>query len=227
MASKVMLISPLTGQLTTYLEHSALMTCQQTTAIAPESLKTLMNSKISEAGYDAFVDDIKVIQGSIDTNVSTHLWVAETQPAVAGKLIGPFVVLALLVLIVGVVATIAIIASTAQTIIEHFWPQAKFYQVDVQGNQIVVNSLAEYITCQQAAHPNEFVCHYCGQVFATEAERDAHETTCPWKSGVPGVAPSWAGIVIIGVGAVVLITSLWVLAKVFGKEKGPPIIVTR
>jgi hypothetical protein len=186
-----------------------------------------MNSKISEAGYDAFVDNVKVIQGSIDTNVSTHLWIAETQPAVAGKLIGPFAVLALLILIVGVVATIAIIASTAQTIIEHFWPQAKFYQVDANGNQIVVGSLAEYITCQRTAHPSEFVCGYCGQVFPTQQLRDAHETTCPWREGVPGAPPSWAGILIIGVGAVVLVAGLWVLAKVFGREKGPPIIVTR
>jgi len=226
MASKVM-VSSLTGKLTTYREYSALMTCQQAEPVAPESLRTLMNSKISEGSYDAFVDEVKIIQGSLDTNVYSHLWIADVQPATAGRLIGPFAVLAILILVVGAVATIYILLSTAQTIIEHFWPQPKFYQVDAQGNQIVVGSLAEYITCQRNAHPNEFVCNYCGQVFATQELRDAHETTCPWKSGVPGAAPSWAGIVIIGVGAIVLITGLWVLAKVFGREKGPPIIVTR
>lgn len=223
----ISIISPLTGKLTTYIEHSALMTCQQAEPVAPESLKSLMNSKISEGGYDAFVDEVKIIQGSIDTNVYSHLWIADVQPATAGRLIGPFAVLAILILIVGGVATLYIIASTTQTIIEHFWPQPKFYQVDVQGNQIVVNSLAEYITCQRAAHPNEFVCNYCGQVFPTQELRDAHEATCPWKEGVPGAPPSWAGIAIIGIGAIVLVTGLWALAKVFGREKGSPIIVTR
>jgi hypothetical protein len=212
MASKVM-VSSLTGQLTTYYEHSALMTCQQAAPVAPESLRTLMNAKISQSGYDAFVDEVKIIQGSLDTNVQCHLWIAGSSPVI------PWLALAILFIVVGVVATVYILASTAQTIIEHFWPQSKFYQVDTAGNQIVVNSLAEYITCQRATHPSEFVCGYCGQVFATQELRDAHETTCPWKSGVPGAPPSWAGIVTIGVGAIVVIAGLWALAKIFGRGK--------
>lgn len=213
--------SPITGQPAVYYEHSALMTCQQAAPVPPDSLMTLMNSELAAQGIDAFADDVKIIQGWADTNIQTHMWIAGESP------VGAWLALIVLAIVVGAVATVYIISSTAQTIIEHFWPKSQFYQVDVNGNQIVVGSLAEYITCQRAAHPEGFVCGYCGQVFSTAEERDAHEETCPWKEGVPGEPPPYTGIIIIGVGAVIVIGAIWVVGKIFGRERGPPILVVR
>jgi len=213
--------SPITGQAQIYYEHTALMTCEQAEPVDTRSLKTLMNSELANAGYDAFVDDVKIFQGWADTSVQAHMWIAGESP------VGPWTALAILALVVGVVATVYIIATSAQTIIEHFWPQPKFYQYDAEGNAIVVNSLAEYVTCQEATHPGKYVCHYCGQVFDTKEERDAHEETCPWREGVPGQPPSYVGLIILGLGAVVVIGGIWAVAKIFGREKGPPIIIAR
>lgn len=211
------MVSALTGKLTTYREHVALMTCQQAAPVPPESLKTLMNSSLLENQVDAVVEEVKIIQGAIDTNVQCKIWIGQTQEA---ALDAAFIALVFMVLVVCVTALagVYILLSTAQTIIERFWPQAKFYQIDAAGNQIVVSSLAEYITCQRAANPDKYVCGYCGQVFDTEAKRDAHQTTCPWLEGVPGAPPPWQGLVVIGLGTVTVIVGLWALAKILGRK---------
>ncbi len=216
-------LSPITGKLTTYYEHSTLATYTPGNPVSTESLKTLMNSDISTNGYDAFVDEVKVFQEPFFNSVQTHLWISGSSP------VDPIIGLAILALIVSAVVAFAIweIKSSAQSIVEHFWPQAKFYQVDVNGTQIVVNSQAEYITCQRAANPSKFVCGYCGQVFNTEDEKTAHEANCPWTSGVPGQAPSWMGLAILGIGAVLVLGGIWVVAKIFGGDRKTPIIVTR
>lgn len=217
----MVMTSPLTGLATTYYEHSCLMTFRQGNPVAPDSLKTLMNSEITKQGYDAIVDDVKIIQEPLFTDVQAHMWIAGQSPVI------PWLAIAILIICVTILGTVWIIASTAQTIIEHFWPTSKFYQKDASGNDIVVGSLSEYITCQQAANPGKFVCGYCGQVFDTVEDRDTHQANCPWKEGVPGAPPSWAGIVIIGLGAVVVLAGIWVVAKVFGKPREREIIVAR
>lgn len=206
------MLSPLTGKLTIYYEHSALMSFQLADPVPPESLRTLMNSNLLDAGYDATVDEVKIIQTALDTNVQAHIWIAEQSP------VGPWLALAILAICVTVCYIWYQSTSTAQTIVEHFWPKAKFYQVDVEGNQIVVGSLAEYITCQRAAHPDEFVCGWCGQVYPTEELRDAHEETCPWKDGVPGEPPPYPGLIVLGLGVMVVIAGIWLVGKLFARS---------
>lgn len=208
------MLSPLTGKLTIYYEHSALMSFQLAAPVPPESLITLMNSDLAANGYDAFVDDAKVIQGSIDTSVQAHIWIAEESPIAAATALA---ILAICVTACVIGAGLILLAST-QTIMEHFWPQPKFYQLDAAGNEIVVHSQAEYITCMRMTHPDAFVCGYCGQVFPTEAERDEHQATCPWKEGVPGAPPDYGPIIIFVAGTVVVLGGIWLIGKLFARR---------
>jgi len=215
------MISPVTNKLTTYAEHSALMTCEVGTPYPPESLMAIMNSNIANGGYDAFVDEIKVYYEVLDTNVEAHLWIAEQSP------IGAITALVILGFLVAACYTIWLISSSAQTIIEHFWPRAKFYQYDSEGRAIIVETLAEYITCQRATHPGEYVCGWCGQVFPTAEERDIHQETCPWQEGVPNGDGDWTGLIVLALGAITLVAGIWVVGKIFTRKKGPPIMVIR
>lgn len=230
MATKTM-ISPLTGRLTTYIEYYALISAGSIT-VAPDAMATMMNSKLHDPnnGYgviDADVDEIKISQGFADQNIQAHIWIADTQTGALTTSLSIAVAIIVLGLIVLAIIGAVVIYSLAQAIMERFYPQAKFIQKDLNGNPVSYNSLAEYITCQEQTHPGKFVCHYCGQVFETMDVRDTHEQTCPWKEGVPGAPPSWTGALLIGIGAVVLIAGIWGVSKIFGREKGPPIIVTR
>lgn len=232
MSSSVVLQSPVTGQQTTYYEHHTLATFRADHPVAPDSLKTLMNNHLAEHGYDAFVDEVKIIEEPFFTSVQSRVWISGSSP------VDPFtalVILAILIIAISAVAVTWILATSAQTIIERFWPSSKFYQKDVSGNAITVDNLAEYITCQRTAYPDGHVCPYCGQVFmakqygpstgdasqgtyATDADaiaaEQAHEASCPWKNGVPGAPPSWEGLIVIGVCAAAVIVGLWVAGEV-------------
>jgi hypothetical protein len=235
------MISPLTGQAQVYFEHYTLAAYQAPTPVASDSLKTYINNQIASSGYDSWVDEVKFIKdGAGLTNVQCRMWVAGSSP------VDPITIMALIALIVLAISAVAVtwlIATSAQSVIEHFWPQSKFYQMAKYGagdfRPVELNSQAEYVSCQRAAYPDGHVCPYCGQVFmasqygppndasagtyATDADalsaEQAHEKACPWKGGVPGAPPSWMGLVVFGVGAVVVVTGIWGATKVLSGRR--------
>jgi hypothetical protein len=244
------MINPKTGLPVVFYEHYSLATWYNNgQTVSTDSLMTMMNSNITSGGYGpSYVDQVIQIQQGAVTHVQCHMWIAGSSP------VDPITVMAILALIILAIAGIAVawfIATSAQAVIERFFPQSKFYQMAKTGTgtfqAVEVDNQAEYVTCQRTAYPDGHVCPYCGQVFMakqygppndasqgtydTDAEaitaEQTHEANCPWKSGVPGQPPTWMGLAIIGIGAVVVVGALWALSKVFGKGGAATTIIER
>lgn len=169
------------------------------------ALKEAYNEQFRSYGVDAYVDDVRQITGTFSNHLIVDVSVASESPlppAVAALII--FIIKAVVV-----VGGITIVLSAAASFMERvFGPppvQPKFYSPDGQ----VFDTLIEYVTYMQNVYnPTQgmlYTCIYCGQGFATEAGRDAHQEECPWKDGPPypppTVVPEWvpwvAGTVIV------------------------------
>lgn len=180
------------------------------------ALKEAYNQEFIKNGVDAYVDHCRQITGTFSNHLIVDMSVASESPLPPG-------VGGLIIYLVGLVATMAaaaVFVSLAAALREAIFgappPEVKFYTPD--GKEF--STLIEYITYMQNVYnPSQdmpYTCMYCGQGFATEEERDAHQEECPWKEGAPyppaEEAPGWlpwvAGAVIIlsvaGIAIVVL-----------------------
>jgi hypothetical protein len=178
------------------------------------TLKNDYNSQLAYQSIDAFVEGCKKIRTTFQDNLSIDLWVAGESP------LDPVTIgLIIALIIVGMMAICQVLSSTA-TFVERIFPKMKFYTPDGK----VFDTLAEYITYMQNVYnpsvAKPYTCMYCGQGFATEAERDAHQANCPWKAGPPSPETDWVSSVIallvvggIVVGAVVILPKVLDLVR--------------
>ena len=221
-------ISRLSGKPLTYYPCYNLQTLASATP--PEStdaLITYINDDLANKQQDAFVDQIKFFQEPFFLTAQTRVYIAEQSPVGA----------ALAILVIGIVIA-ALLAygiyegkTIAKFVIETFYPQLKFHQIDANGNYVTLGTLAEYVSCQRAAHPEAFVCGRCGQVFTDTAHGGAfatiqeahtagqnHEANCPWTGGIPGQPEPWQGLIMLTLLGGVAIVGLWAVVKVLGKK---------
>jgi hypothetical protein len=176
-------------------------------------LKQAYNQELTNQGVDAFVDQVKELRGTFQSNIITDMWVA-TEGQISAAIVSLIILILKLVAIA--VATLVIL-SAAASFIEVVLPKSKFYAPD--GKEF--DSLSEYITYMQNVYnPSQakpYTCMYCGQGFATAEERDAHQATCPWKSGPPSAGGGFENLIVVGLIAVVVIV---VVPPIIGLVKG-------
>lgn len=209
--------SPIKRRMVVYSKCQALATAEH----FEYDLTTLKNDYNSELAYqsiDAFVEDCKKIRTTFQDNLIIDLWVAGESP------LDPWMI----AIIIGIIFTVAItvaavvILNASASFVERLFPKIKFYTPDGK----VFDTLAEYATYMANVYnPSQgkpYTCMYCGQGFATAAERDEHQANCPWKEGPPSPETDWVSSVIalllvggLVVGAVVILPK--VLDVVRGK----------
>lgn len=197
------------------------MKCQAIAAVEPfdfsmEALKTEYDRQFVENGVDAYVDNVRQIQGTFSNHLIVDMSVAGESPLSSA-------VVSLIIFLIKAAAVAAVplvVLAAAAAFVEKIrgppGPEAEFFTPDGQ----VFDTLIEYTTYMQNVYnPTQgkpYTCLYCGQGFATEEERNAHQQECPWKDGPPYPPaddfPSWvpwvAGAVIVvsfvGFGIVVM-----------------------
>lgn len=220
-------ISRLTSKPMTYYPCYNLQTLGLAAPVPTDALITYINNDLTTQGKDAFVDEVKFFQEPFFLTCQTRTYIAGASPVDPGTAI----------LIIGIVIAallaygIYVAQTTAKFVIETFYPQLKFHQVDSNGNYVTLNTLGEYISCQRAAHPEAFVCGRCGQVFTDTAHGGAfatlqeaftagqnHEANCPWTGGVPGQPEPWQGLIMLVLIGGVAIVGLWAVVKVLGRK---------
>lgn len=198
---KVM-VSPVTGKLTVYTSCRAIAAADFF-EYDMNALKIAYNQEFQRQGVDAQVQSCKKIRGLYQDNLITDLWVGIESPIAAATV-------ALIIFIIKLIALTAaaiVILSAATAFVETVFPKSKFYAPD--GTEFT--DLAAYLTYMRNWNTGQgysYTCMYCGQGFKTEAERDAHQTNCPWKGGPPTAgADVWMYIVLIvgGIGAIIII----------------------
>lgn len=207
MAQTKVMRSRLTGRLTVYT------LTEQIAATEPfeynlNLLRDAYNGELLNQGVDAYVESCKQIRGLLQDNLIVDTWVATQEETVLGKqeLFIPAIWIPLIIGIIKIVAfTVAsvIVLSAAASFVERVFPRPKFYAPD----GTMFTDYAAYLTYMQnisnPAAGKPYTCMYCGQGFATEAERDTHQEQCPWKDGPPGVPPpEWLVWVIAGLGII-------------------------
>ena len=205
--------SPIKQRMVVYSKCQALATAEHF-EYDLTTLKNDYNSQLAYQSIDAFVEGCKKIRTTFQDNLSIDLWVAGESP------LDPVTIgLIIALIIVGMMAICQVLSSTA-TFVERIFPKMKFYTPDGK----VFDTLAEYITYMQNVYnpsvAKPYTCMYCGQGFATEAERDAHQANCPWKAGPPSPETDWVSSVIallvvggIVVGAVVILPKVLDLVR--------------
>lgn len=211
----------------TYYPCYNLQTLGLAAPVPTDALVTYINNDLAAQGKDAFVDEVKFFQEPFFLTCQSRTYIAGASPVDPGTAI----------LIIGIVIA-ALIAygiyeakTTAKFVVETFYPALKFHQVDATGNYVSLATLAEFVSCQTAAHPEAFVCQYCGQVFTDTAHGGAyatieeahtagaaHQSSCPWIGGVPGRPDPFAGLITLVLIAGVTVVGLWALVKVLGKR---------
>lgn len=201
-----------------YVKTQAIAACEPF-VYDMNALKEAYNQEFAAQGVDAYVDDCRQITGTFSNHLVVDVAVAAEGPipvAVASLII--FIIKATAIAVAAVVILTAA-ASLVETIKGPPAPEVKFYTPDGQ----VFDTLIEYTTYMTNVYnPGQglpYTCPYCGQGFATEEERDAHQEECPWKEGPPyppaPEVPAWipwvvAGIflVVVGLGAVAVLPRL-------------------
>jgi hypothetical protein len=206
--------SPIKQRMVVYSKCQALATAEHF-EYDLTTLKNDYNSELTNQSIDAFVEDCKKIRTTFQDNLSIDLWVAGESP------LDPLLVAVIIgILILSATLAYIVILSSTATFIERVFPKMKFYTPDGK----VFDTLAEYITYMQNVYnpsvAKPYTCMYCGQGFATEAERDAHQANCPWKAGPPSPETDWVSSVIallvvggIVVGAVVILPKVLDLVR--------------
>lgn len=190
------------------VKAQAIVACEPTT-YPMSSLKRAYNEEFTAQGVDVYVTDCKQIRGAFSNHLVVDMSVAAEGPI-------PVAVAYLIIFLIGLLATTVaaiVLMSVGSALAEKVWPKPKFYAAD--GKEF--DSLAAYVTYQQATHPSQYVCHYCGQIFDIAEERNAHEKECPWKGGVPDKEE--LGWVKWLVGGIIVIGGIVLVSKVLPERK--------
>lgn len=190
------------------VKAQAIVACEPT-AYPMSSLKRSYNDEFTARGIDVSVTECKQIRGAFSNHLIVDMSVAAESPiapAVAALII-------LLIKLLAITVAAVVVISAASALAERIWGRPKFYAAD--GTEF--DSLAGYITYQQATHPGKYVCYYCGQVFNTAEERTAHQKECPWKGGVPD-GEDWGWVKWL-VGGIIAVGGIVVVSKVLPERK--------
>jgi hypothetical protein len=207
--------SPIKHRMVVYSKCQALATAEHF-EYDLTALKNDCNRELASQSIDAYVEQCKKIRTTFQDNLSIDLWVAGESP------LDPLIIAVIIgILILSATLAYIVILSSTAAFIERIFPKMKFYTPDGK----VFDTLAEYTTYMQNVYNpsvgKPYTCMYCGQGFATEEERDAHQANCPWKGGVPQPETSWVSSVIalLAVGGIVAGT-LIIVPKVLDLVRG-------
>ena len=223
--------SRITGKLQTY-EHSNMKSpaCNRFEQWDMSHVKDAMQKQADLEGIDVIVEDAKHFRTADADFLEINQWIP-VEVAANGevRLIAPLIIAAVLLFLKYVLPLICVAVIVGLVGVLWIGPFTKppepykgFYQYDKEGKTIGPMTYTEFYTLKQAEHPDKSVCHYCGQLFDTAAERDEHEKNCPWRDKPwtqdvyppPAETPGWVKWAVSGgIGFLVLILGISIVGK--------------
>jgi len=167
------MISPLTGQLTTYVEGF----CVHVTQPAPSGLsqadldgiRDQVTTQANASGYDAICDTVLVVQGTLQDTYKTRTWFAETSTP-SGRLIfgvDDLVIIGVILIIAVVIAAVVIVVildNSFMAIANKLLPSQPGYVGGTASNPQSFTDFASYLSYQHTLFC--LVCPKCGAGWA-------------------------------------------------------------
>lgn len=229
------LISPLTGQFTTYYETYGIYVSRPApTTPNIDNVQLKINTDLEAQSVDGFCDDILLMQGVFQDIYKPRIWIAEDQPLLEAKrpaLIVPiiFAILIAIAIIAAAIAVVAVVYLLTQsfTTISQWILQPPTYVGGTPDNPQTYDSFAEYLSSQHNLY--WYVCPKCGAGFGSKLtypsitdvpieEVDAYNEHVQICLGIPTGPQNietfivYATIAVVGVVGVV-----WLIGQVIGK----------
>lgn len=242
------LVSPLTGEWTTYHEtYGIYVTTPAPASPDLDGIREQINTDLYGQSVDGFCDEMLIIQGVFQDTYKPRVWYAEDQPALQARspsLIAPIIIAAIIIGIAVIAVAIAVIAvvflvSKSFTTIAQWILQPPSYVGGTPENPESYDNFAEYCSSQNNLY--WYTCPKCCAGFGSkldypniedvpQAEVDRfneHVENCLGIPKGPQNIDEFLIWTVIGVGTVVAIVFVIGPALTKTAEKGVTVVVPK
>lgn len=172
------MISPLTGQLTSYTETFVIhVTEPALNAVSQTDLNTIRDQTTTQAvaqGHDVICDTVLCVQGTLQDTYKTRTWVSDTSLSTYGNgqtLIAPLVIIAIIVIIGIIIAATVVVVVLINSFMEvanKLLPSQPGYVGGDPNHPQIYDDFAKYLSAQTEYYC--LVCPKCGAGFAPKAD---------------------------------------------------------